>query len=158
MQATSKLIPLLAFSFALCACSAKVSSSDIVPTGGAEKPFNNDIQGPTVDGHWTSDCEIDRLGQGSHVLTLTIQGQNVHWKDAHFNDDECLQAASTDESDGQMRYVKLMHDDVYDVEFKLRYPKYSFLFARTLEFKNGQLWLSDFENVDPTVALNPSRP
>jgi hypothetical protein len=138
----------------LSACKAKVTSDTPSTPSPFESPFNNEVQGPSADGKWRSACNADTF-QGSHILTLSIQGQNVHWNDIHFSDGACQQATTTDDMDGQFRYTKVVHDDVYEVDFRLHQGN-SFTFdTRDMRVANGILWLSSFGSIDPTMALNP---
>lgn len=142
----------------LSACSARIEGAE--KSGGT--PVNpivteHQVEGPSLDGVWKSDCRYKYSSSRYEAVSMTITGQSVKRTLTKFSDSLCKAVVQADEWNGIFRFMKKYENGVYEVEYQIALGKGATQFTgENLKLVNSTLWISEFyvgENGTPTLQL-----
>jgi hypothetical protein len=147
----------------LSACSVETDGSG----GGGATPeapkvaFPHQVQGPVVEGTWTSACIYDSLESAYKIKRAEFKGQNIVRTTNLYADSTCTQLSKKDEVFGLFRWAKETGYGGFQVDYKLDLGG-----GRTSNSKeeilieNELMYLSDFRvgfgRIDKTFPMKSS--
>lgn len=115
----SHILALGLLSLGLAACSAEIKGD-----GGGANPFSvqdSTVQGPALDGFWSSRCLESRFGpnSGRRIVTLKIAGNTFEHEEKSYRDNSCTNLTATDATKGTFVFKKQLDGGAYIVEYRI---------------------------------------
>jgi hypothetical protein len=157
-----RLIILLLAMGGLAACSAEVDGG----SGGntpAQKPvaFPHQVDGPIVEGTWTSACIFDSYESAYKIKRAEFKGQNIVRTANLYSDSSCAQLSKKDEVLGLFRWAKETGYGGFQVDYKLDLGGgWTSNTGEEILIENGSMYLSDFRigfgRMDKTFPMKSS--
>lgn len=138
----------------LAACSAHIDGGPVDLTPPVVE-FKNQVEGPALDGTWTSDCIADVFDSAKFTkFTLTIAGQNLTRKSDRFSDAACDKSVKSVVEQGLFRYERVVGPGIWEVEYRFTIPNGWYQgFEQYRPDGDNVLWISD-QSTSPYIKLS----
>jgi hypothetical protein len=147
MKSLSVLLTSAALVMSLAACSVKKDVSEDLPDIPQNKTetFDHLVQGPNLDGTWSSDCVYDSSDRNYNLKQIRFEGQKVTRLHGTYQDRACQTEIKVYEANGKFRYKAATSYGGFEVDYRFDLGGGATQITKEELLLEGEnLYLSDF--------------